>query len=190
MSKKISEMPEKTVVSVGDWVTIVDSNDSNVSTKNKKAKLSAVKALSTYTATAPLEITDNVISIPPANANTDGYLSSSNWTTFYYKANAQSLIEGTANTTPSINLSSSGFYNRFYRYPVPLTSLTLTNELIEETGTVYRYETEIRFTTGETFAFTATGLEGKWVGGTPTFEASKSYVITIKNSIAAWGEIK
>ena len=79
MSKKISEMPEKTVVSVGDWVTIVDSNDNNVSTKNKKAKLSAVKALSTYTATAPIDITDNVISIPLANATTDGYLSKANW---------------------------------------------------------------------------------------------------------------
>ena len=189
MSKKISEMPEKTVVSVGDWVTIVDSNDSNVSTKNKKAKLSAVKALSTYTATAPLEITDNVISIPLANANTNGYLSSSNWTTFYYKANTQSMRNDTTHTTPSIDMSSPAFYNRFYRYAVPLTSLTLTSELIEESGSVYRYETEIRFTTGETFAFTATGLEGNWVGGTPTFEANKSYVIAIKNGTAAWGEI-
>ena len=186
MSKKISEMPEKTVVSVGDWVTIVDSNDNNVSTKNKKAKLSAVKALSTYTATAPLDITDNVISIPLANANTNGYLSSSNWSTFYFKANTQSISNYTTQTNPSIDLSGSGFYNRFYRYSVPLTSLTLTNELIEENGAVFRYETEIRFTTGETFAFTATGLEGKWVGGTPTFEANKTYVIAIKNGTAAW----
>lgn len=189
MSKKISEMPEKTVVSVGDWVTIVDSNDSNVSTKNKKAKLSAVKALSTYTASEPINITDNVISIPPANAVTDGYLSKNTWATFYFKANTQSITDDTKNTTPSINLSGSGFPNRFYRYEVPLTSLTLTNELIEGSGAVYRYETEIRFTTGETFAFTATGLEGKWVGGTPTFEANKSYVIAIKNGTAAWGEI-
>ena len=189
MSKKISEMPEKTVVSVGDWVTIVDSNDSNVSTKNKKAKLSAVKALSTYTATAPLEITDNVISIPLANADTDGYLSSSNWSTFNYKATTQSITNYTTQTTPSINLSSPAFYNRFYRCTVPLTSLTLTSELIEEAGAVYRYETEIRFTTGETFAFTATGLEGKWVGGTPTFEPNKTYVISFKNGTAAWGEV-
>ena len=140
--------------------------------------------------TLNFEITDNVISIPQANANTNGYLSSSNWSTFYYKANTQSITDYTTNTTPSINISGPGFYNRFYRYSVPLTSLTLTNELIEETGAVYRYETEIRFTTGETFAFTATGLEGKWVGGTPTFEANKSYVIAIKNGTAAWGEIK
>ena len=189
MSKKISEMPEKTVVSVGDWVTIVDSNDSNVSTKNKKAKLSAVKALSTYTATAPLEITDNVISIPLANAKTDGYLSSANWSAFYYKANAQLLKEGSTNNNPIINLAYSSFYNKFYRYPVPLTSLTLTNELSEESESVYRYETEIKFTTGETFAFTAPSLEGKWVGGTPTFEPNKTYVISIKNGTVAWGEI-
>ena len=186
MSKKISEMPIKSRVALNDWLTILDSEDND---SNKKAKVGAVTALTTYTATAALDITDNVISIPLANANTNGYLSSSNWTTFYYKANAQSLIENTTNATPSINISYSGFYNRFYRYTVPLTSLTLTNELIEENGSIYRYETEIRFTTGETFAFTATGLEGKWVGGTPTFEANKTYVIAIKNGTAAWGEI-
>ena len=184
--QKISQLSEKTTLVADDVITILDSQNNNA---NKKAKVSAVTALTTYTATAPLEITDNVISIPLANANTDGYLSKTNWTTFYYKANAQSLIEGTTNTNPSINLSSSGFYNRFYRYTVPLTSLTLTNELIEENGSVYRYETEIRFTTGETFAFTATGLEGKWVGGTPTFEPNKTYVISFKNGTAAWGEV-
>lgn len=186
MSKKISEMPIKVRVSTGDWFTILDTDDNNT---NKKAKVGAVTALSTYTASEPINITDNVISIPPANANTNGYLSSSNWSTFYYKANTQSITNDTTHTTPSIDLSGPAFYNRFYKYTVPLTSLTLTSELIEENGAVYRYETEIRFTTGETFAFTATGLEGKWVGGTPTFEANKSYVIAIKNGTAAWGEI-
>ena len=187
MSKKISEMPIKDRVALNDWFTILDNDDNNA---NKKAKVSAVTALTTYTATAPIDITDNVISIPLANANTNGYLSSSNWSTFYYKANTQSISNYTTQTTPSIDLSGPGFYNRFYKYTVPLTSLTLTSELIEEAGAVYRYETEIRFTTGETFAFTATGLEGKWVGGTPTFEVNKSYVIAIKNGTAAWGEIK
>ena len=184
--QKISQLSEKTTLVADDVITILDSQNNNA---NKKAKVSAVTALTTYTATAPLEMTDNVISIPLANANTDGYLSSSNWTTFYYKANTQSLRNDTTHTTPNIDMSSPAFYNRFYRYAVPLTSLTLTNELIEESGSVYRYETEIRFTTGETFAFTATGLEGKWIGGTPTFEVNKSYVIAIKNGTAAWGEI-
>lgn len=186
MSKKISEMTIKARVALNDWLTILDTDDNNA---NKKVEVRAVTALTTYTATAPLEITDNVISIPLANATTDGYLSKTNWATFNYKASTQSITDDKTNTTPSIDISGPAFYNRFYRYAVPLTSLTLTNELIETTGTVYRYETEIRFTTGETFAFTATGLEGKWVGGTPTFEANKSYVIAIKNGTAAWGEI-
>ena len=84
--------------------------------------------------------------------------------------------------TPVIVLSSS--VDKCISCKTPLTSLTISGA-----PTIATMETEIQFTTGETFAFTATGLEGKWVGGTPTFEANKSYVITIKNSIAAWGEI-
>ena len=84
--------------------------------------------------------------------------------------------------TPVIALSSS--VDKFILCKTPLTSLTITG-----TPTVATMETEIQFTTGATFAFTATGLEGKWVGGTPTFEANKSYVIAIKNGTAAWGEI-
>ena len=84
--------------------------------------------------------------------------------------------------TPVIVLSSS--VDKCISCTTPLTSLTISG-----TPTVATMETEIQFTTGATFAFTATGLEGKWVGGTPTFEANKSYVITVKNSIAAWGEI-
>lgn len=84
--------------------------------------------------------------------------------------------------TPVIVLSSS--VDKCISCTTPLTSLTISG-----TPTVATMETEIQFTTDATFAFTATGLEGKWVGGTPTFEANKSYVITVKNSIAAWGEI-
>ena len=84
--------------------------------------------------------------------------------------------------TPAIALSSN--VDKFISCTTPITSLTIVG-----TPTSATMETEIQFTTGETFAFTATGLEGKWVGGTPTFEANKSYVITIKNNIAAWGEI-
>lgn len=84
--------------------------------------------------------------------------------------------------TPSLTLSA--IVDKCISCKTPLTSLTIAG--LPTTATM---ETEIQFTTGETFAFTATGLEGKWVGGTPTFEANKSYVITIKNGIAAWGEI-
>lgn len=84
--------------------------------------------------------------------------------------------------TPTITLSAS--VDKCISCKTPLTSLTISGET-----TLATMETEIQFTTGATFAFTATGLEGKWVGGTPTFEVNKSYVITIKNGIAAWGEI-
>lgn len=84
--------------------------------------------------------------------------------------------------TPSLTLSA--IVDKCISCTKPLTSLTILG-----TPTKATMETEIQFTTGETFAFTATSLEGKWVGGTPTFEANKSYVITIKNGIAAWGEI-
>lgn len=67
----------------------------------------------------------------------------------------------------------------------PLTSLTVTNSPIQNQG----FEQEIQFTTDSTFTFTAAGLVGKWIGGTPTFEPNKSYVIAIKNGLAAWGEV-
>ena len=98
------------------------------------------------------------------------------------KATLFQIRTTSVSATPAIGLSSS--VDKCIFCTTPLTSLTITG-----TPTVATMETEIQFTTGETFAFTATGLEGKWVGGTPTFEANKSYVITIKNSIAAWGEV-
>lgn len=98
------------------------------------------------------------------------------------KATLFQIPTTSVSATPVIVLSSS--VDKFISCKTPLTSLTISG-----TPTNATMETEIQFTTGETFAFTATGLEGKWVGGTPTFEASKSYVISIKNGIAAWGEI-
>lgn len=98
------------------------------------------------------------------------------------KATLFQIPTTSVSATPVIVLSSS--VDKFISCRTPLTSLTISG-----TPTNTTMETEIQFTTGETFAFTATGLEGKWVGGTPTFEANKSYVIAIKNGIAAWGEI-
>lgn len=98
------------------------------------------------------------------------------------KATLFQIPTTSVSATPVIVLSSS--VDKLISCKTPLTSLTISG-----TPTNATMETEIQFTTGETFAFTATGLEGKWVGGTPTFEVNKSYVITIKNSIAAWGEI-
>ena len=93
----------------------------------------------------------------------------------------QLVLNGSA--TPVITLSAN--VDKCVSCTTPLTSLTISGE-----PTLATMETEIKFTTGETFAFSAVGLQGKWVGGTPTFEANKSYVISIKNCIAAWGEIR
>lgn len=98
------------------------------------------------------------------------------------KTNLFQIPTTSVSDTPVIVLSSS--VDKLISYTKPLTSLTIVG-----TPTKATMETEIQFTTGETFAFTATELEGRWVGVTPTFEANKSYVITIKNRIAAWGEI-
>lgn len=98
------------------------------------------------------------------------------------KATLFQIPTTSVSATPAIALSSN--VDKFISCTTTLTSLTISG-----TPTKATMETEIQFTTGETFAFTATGLEGKWVGGTPTFEANKSYVITVKNGTAAWGEI-
>ena len=64
-----------------------------------------------------------------------------------------------------------------------ITALTLSNYLDSP------LETEIQFTTGESFAFTAPGYGSHWVGSVPTFESNKNYVIAIKNGVASYGEL-
>jgi hypothetical protein len=82
--------------------------------------------------------------------------------------------------TPSITSVES---HTVYKYTNALTSLTI--------GTIPSdtFEAEIQFTTRSSFIFTASSLANKWIGGTPTFEPNKSYVIAIKNGLAAWGEV-
>lgn len=185
--QKISQLTEKATLVGNDIITILDSEAANA---NKKAKVSAITALSTYTATAPLDITNKVVSIPQAASDSDGYLTSSNWVTFNSKAVTQSMVENTTSTTPSIAIDTAGFYNKAYRYTQPLTELTLTGSLIETTPSTYRYDTEIQFTTGATFTFTATGLANKWIGiDAPSFEVNTSYVIAIKNGYAVLGKV-
>ena len=227
--QKISQLTEKATLVGNDVITILDSEASNA---NKKAKVSAVTALSTYTAsspiditnkvvsistassttsgalsstdwstfnskqdtisaTTPLDITSNTITIAQSSATTDGYLSSSDFTKFNSKAVTQSLTEyDDTVTTGSHALNAAGFYNKIYRYTAALTSLELTGSLIETSGSTYRYDTEIQFTTAATFTFTATGLASKWIGvTTPSFEPNTAYVIAIKNGYAVLGKV-
>ena len=185
--QKISQLTEKATLVGNDIITILDSEAANA---NKKAKVSAVTALSTYTASAPLDITNKAISISQSGASTDGYLSSANWVTFNSKANTQKRVVDESSTTPSLDISTSGFYNQLYIYTQPLTSLTLSNSYPDSNTSQYRYETEIQFTTDASFTFTATGLATKWLGiDAPSFEASTAYVIVVKNGYAVCSKV-
>ena len=130
-------------------------------------------------ANSPLSITSNTLSISTADTSTSGALSSTDWNTFNSKANAQAVVADTTSTTATLALAS----NTLYTFSEPLTDLTISS-IPSDT-----YETEIQFSSGTGFTFTASVLTGKWIGGTPTFEPNKTYVIAIKNGLAAWGEV-
>jgi len=184
MSKPIGDLTLKAAPVGTDAVAIADSEDSD---KTKKVLLSALPQL---TATTPLDITSGVISIPQSATDSDGYLSSTDWNKFSQKAVYQSLSEDTTHTTASLTVDSTNFYNKLYRYTQPLTELTLSGAPIETSASTYRYETEIQFTTGATFTFTASGMTGKWLGvSAPTFDANTSYVIAIKNGYGVCSKV-
>ena len=175
--QKISQLTEKQTLVGNDIITILDSEDSNA---NKKAKVSAVTALSTYIATTPIDITSNVVSISTASTNTNGALTSTDWNTFNGKASAQAVVADTSSTTATLALAS----NTLYTFATALTALTISSI---PTGT---YETEIQFTTGSSFTFTATDFANRWIGiDSPTFEANKTYIIAIKNGYAVLGKV-
>ena len=216
--QKISQLTEKTTLVGNDVITILDSEASNA---NKKAKISAVTALSTYTAstplditnkvisistadsttsgalsstdwstfnskqdtisaTSPIDITGNVVSISTADTSTSGALSSTDWNTFNGKANVQAVEADASSTTATLDLDA----NKLYTFATALTALTISSI---PAGT---YETEIQFTTDATFTFTATPLANKWIGvDSPTFDASTSYIISIKNGYAVLGKV-
>lgn len=77
--------------------------------------------------------------------------------------------QDTSSTTASINVSE----NTDYIFTQPLTSLTL--------GTIANstYHSDIYFTTGNSFTFTANNLTGYYFTNTPTFNANTEYKIHI-----------
>ena len=103
----------------------------------------------------------------------------------YPVSDRQTVYDSLTTTTPIIELDDAVNMHSVHVYSSALTSLTLTNAPSKNQG----FEIEIQFTTGATFTFTASGLVGKWIGGAPTFEPNKTYVIAIKNGLAAWGEV-
>lgn len=131
-------------------------------------------------ASSPLSISSNTISIATASTSGAGALSSTDWDTFNGKANTQSVVADTTNTTATLALSS----NTLYTFSEPLTALTISSI---PTGT---YETEIQFTTDTGFTFTDNALTNKWLGvDAPTFEDGSSYVIAVKNGYAVSAKV-
>ena len=165
--------------------TTVDTFTANAST-NKTINITET----VQSANSPLNITNNALSISQAGNGTDGYLSGANWVTFNSKANAETRVIDNVTTTPSLDISLAEFYNQVYIYTQPLTSLTLLNSYPDSNTSQYRYETEIQFTTGSTFAFTAAGLANKWLGiSAPTFEINSTYIIVIKNGYGVCSKV-
>lgn len=94
---------------------------------------------------------------------------------------AQSVIADTTNTSATI---ASVAANTRYTFSQALSALTLT-AVVDSV-----LESEIQFTTGSTFTFTATPLVDKWLGvSAPTFDANSTYIIAIKSGYAVLGKV-
>lgn len=186
----LSDKP--TIPTVNNATLTVTQNGVSAGTFTANASTDATIAINEtiQSASSPLSITSNVLSISTADTTTDGYLTSTDWNKFSNKAVYQTLTEDTTHTTATIAVDNSNFYNKLYRYTQPLTELTLSGTLIETAASTYRYETEIQFTAGTSFTFTANGLVGKWLGvDAPTFEDGSSYVIAVKNGYAVCAKV-
>ena len=175
----LSDKP--TIPTVNNATLTLTQNGTSAGTFTANASSDVTIAITetVQSASSPLSIASNVLSIATADTNTTGALSSTDWNTFNAKASAQAVVADTTSTTATLALAS----NTLYTFNEPLTDLTISS-IPSDT-----FETEIQFSSGTGFTFTASDLTGKWIGGTPTFEDSKSYVIVIKNGLGAWGEI-
>lgn len=170
-----------TIPTVNNATLTITQNGVSAGTFTANASSDATIAITetVQSASSPLSITSNVLSIATADTDTAGVLSASDWNTFNGKASAQAVVADTTSTTATLALAS----NTLYTFSEPLTALTISS-IPSDT-----FETEIQFSSDTGFTFTASDLTDKWIGGTPTFEDSKSYVIVIKNGLGAWGEI-
>ena len=176
---KISQLQEKTSLVGNDVITILDSEDSN---HNKKAKSDVINtyvfgqtSTNVQGLTQKNSIADNdVLTILDSadNLAQKKVLASS-------LVSKQKEITNTYDTTVNLDIEE----NTVYKWTQPLTGMTLA------TTPTSLLESEIDFTTGLTFSFTATGLTGKWINQNPNWQANTHYIICIKNGYAVWGEI-
>jgi hypothetical protein len=159
-------------------------------------------------ATAPLSITTNVISISQASGSTNGYLSSTDWTTFNNKSNTSGTVTsvsgagtvsgltltGTVTTTGSLTLGGT----------LSLTSLNVTTALgftpvtnartLTINGTAYDLTADRSWTISAGIsALTTTGTSGPatLVGSTlnvPNYSAGASAVRNVSTFTATSGQ--
>ena len=118
------------IPTVNNATLTIQQNGTSVGTftANASADVSLNIVETIQSASSPLSITSNALSISKANTSTNGYLSSTDWTTFNGKQNAinannklnteylnvNSNIIPTTNNTYDLGSSSSGYWNNLY----------------------------------------------------------------------------
>lgn len=176
-SANVQGLIAKNSVVGNDIVSILDSADSNA---NKKTTASAINNyvfgetstnVQGLTLKGSIEDTDvfTILDSGDSYANKKVLAGSI--------ATKQKLVTDTSSTTATVSVAE----NTRYVYTQPLTSLTV--------GSVADslLESEIDFTTGVSFSFTATPLTNKWIDMAPTWLPNTHYIIVIKSGYASWG---
>lgn len=176
-STNVQGLTAKSSVAGGDIVSILDSADSNA---NKKTTASAIN---TYVFG---ETSTNVQGLTQKNSIADNDVltildSADNLAPKKVLAGAINPKQKTVTDTTSTTASVSVTENTVYTFTQPLTSLTLSSVADS------LLESELDFTTGTSFSFTATPLTNKWINNVPTWIANTHYIISIKSGYATWG---
>jgi len=167
-----------TIPTVNDATLTITQNGTSAGTFTANASSDVTIAITetVQSATSPLSISSNALSISQADTSTNGYLSSTDWNTFNGKQNVQTVV-----SLPVLNVSLNVAANTRY----------VCNSIDSLTISTYQdsvQESEIDFTTGFTGCTLSYPVTLEWVGTVPTLDASKHYVIVIKNSVAVIGE--
>ena len=176
----LSDKP--TIPTVNNATLTVTQNGTSAGTFTANASSDVTIAITEtiQSASSPLSITSNALSISTADTSTNGALTSTDWNTFNNKAAVQSVTNDTSSTTATLALDA----NKLYTFETALTALTISSI---PSGT---YETEIQFTADTGFTFTDNALTNKWLGvDAPTFEDGSSYVIAVKNGYAVCAKV-
>ena len=170
-----------TIPTVNDATLTIEKNGTSVGTFTANASSNAIINITetVQSASAPLSITSNALSISQSDTSTNGYLSSTDWNTFNGKVSPQTVVSSGKLSETIANVDA----NTRYVYTSNLMSLTIS----AFTDSVL--ESEIQFTTDLSFTFTDnSGLTWMLIDA-PTFEPLTEYVIAIKNGYAVLGKV-